>query len=325
MIRQTGSGRRVSPRPLRQFTGGPCPGSETQTSPNPVSDQNALSVRECLILLAVAVTWGANTLLSKIALDSVPPLAFLTARFGLTLVLAGWLLRPLRGARWPMLLLIALLTGPVHFGLQFIGIARAVDLSPMVIAMQLWIPFSVLFAALALKEVIAPIRLAGIAISFAGVLVLAFEPSVFAQLDALALVAAAAASYAAASVLMARTGGLDPVQTQLWVAIASIPVLAGASGLTETGQVEALLSAPPIVTVALVVAALFSGLLANSAMWRIIQRHPVSSVTPWLQVSPVVAVVLGVVVLDDPLTIQLVAGVVLSLAGVFVVAMARQA
>jgi drug/metabolite transporter (DMT)-like permease len=44
-----------------------------------------------------------------------------------------------------------------------------------------------------------------------------------------------------------------------------------------------------------------------------------------LQVSPVVAVVLGVVVLDDPLTIQLVAGVVLSLAGVFVVAMARQA
>ncbi|MCU0882776.1 MAG: DMT family transporter [Hyphomonadaceae bacterium] len=289
------------------------------------ASNQALSARECLILLAVASTWGANTLLSKIALGFVPPLAFLTARFGLTLLLACWLLRPLRGARWPLLLVIALLTGPVHFGLQFVGIARAVDLSPMVIAMQLWIPFSVLFAAVALKETIAPARLAGVTISFLGIAVLAFEPSVFAQLDALALVAAAAASYAAASVLMARTGGLDPVQTQLWVAIASVPVLGGASAAVETGQLAALIAAPPIVAVALVVAALFSGLLANSAMWRIIQRHPVSAVTPWLQVSPVVAIVLGIVVLDDPLTVQLIAGLALSLAGVLVVAMARQA
>lgn len=288
-----------------------------------MSSQTALTPKDCLILMAVALTWGLNTVLSKVGVDAMPPLLFATLRFVVVVLVSGWMLKPV-GLRWKPVLLIAMLTGPIHYGIQFPGLKMAEDLSPMVIAMQLWVPFSVLFAAVFLKEKIPQLRLTGLIVSFAGIVILAFEPSVLRQLDAFLLTALAAAAYAGASVLMSRFGSLDPIQMQVWVALASVPFLAGGSAVFETGQVAAIMSAPAIIWFAIAFAAIGSSLLANSAMWTLIQKHPVSAITPWLQVSPISAVVLGVWLLGDPMTLQLLAGIGVSMAGFFIVALARK-
>lgn len=284
----------------------------------------SLSLRDCAILLAASAVWGANTVLSKIVVDLVPPLAFLTVRFAIVVALVGWMARGL-GAGWRTTLLVVVLTGPVHFGFQFVGFALAGDLSPLVIAMQLWIPFSVLFAAIFLKEVIAPARLLGIVISFLGIAVMAFDPVLIRQLDAFILVGLAAAAYAGASVIVSRAEKLDPLQMQVWVAIVSLPSLAAMSAMSETGQVEAVIEAGWFVWFTALFAGVLSGLAANAAMWTILQRNPVSAVTPWLQLSPVIGVLGGILVLGDTMTAQLGLGMALSLAGVIVVALARKA
>lgn len=58
--------------------------------------------------------------------------------------------------------------GPLHFGIQYLGLKLADDLSPMVVAMQLWAPASVVFAALLLKEAVTPLRWAGVGLAFLG-------------------------------------------------------------------------------------------------------------------------------------------------------------
>ncbi|NJR20446.1 MAG: hypothetical protein HC777_02555 [Hyphomonadaceae bacterium] len=112
-------------------------------------------------------------------------------------------------------------------------------------------------------------------IALLGVGVLVFEPSVWVQMPAFALVGLASIGYAAASIVMRNYGGLDPIQAQAWLAIVTIPTLAFASWTGETGQIASLLQATPIIWIAIFFAAIISGLVANVGMWRMVQRYEV--------------------------------------------------
>jgi O-acetylserine/cysteine efflux transporter len=282
-----------------------------------------LTARDAAALVLIATIWGTNTFLTKIVVDQVPPLFVLVLRFGITLAALAPFVRPM-GAMWKPLLLVSLLTGPIHFGLQFPGLAMATDLSPMVIAMQLWIPLSVLMSALFLKDRIRPLPLMGMVVSFAGIVILAIEPSVLTQLGAFALVAAAGAAYAAASVLMRRYGALDPLQAQAWIAIVTIPLLGAASAATEQQQWTRMMEAGWFAWFAIGFAALGSGVLANVWMWTILKRQPVSRTTPWMLAAPIVSLSLGIVVLDDPVTPQLAIGLAVALIGIAITALANR-
>lgn len=281
-----------------------------------------LPLRDSLLLVLFAVIWGLNGVLTKIALNDAPPLFLSVLRFSITLVVLIPFIRPIR-QMWKPMLAVCVLTGPLHFGLQYFGIKIAHDFSPMVIAMQLWIPASVAFAAIFLKEQAAPMRLFGMAISFGGIIVLVFEPSVLVQLEAFILVGLASLAYGGASVIMRRYGGLDPIQAQAWLAIVTIPALGLVSIFTEQGQLQTLTTAPPLFWFCVLFAALISGLVANVGMWRMVQRYEMSRTTPFSLLTPIVSIVLGVIILGDPVSPQLFVGGILALFGVAIVALAK--
>jgi O-acetylserine/cysteine efflux transporter len=274
-------------------------------------------------LLAIAVIWGVTPLAAKVAVDHLPPLLTAGLRMLLVvIVLAPWLRLPHAG--WGVLALVAVLTGPLHFGVQFAGLALAHDLSPMVIVMQLWIPASVGFAALLLGERVDPWRVVGILTAFAGVGAMAFDPVVFAQIDAVILVATAATFYSAGAVLVRRAPSLHPLTFQAWIAVVSAAMLLGGSAVLERGQAAAMASAGWQVWAALVFAALASSVIANALMFRLVQRYEVSRTTPYLFLSPVIGIALGGLVLGDKLTSEILIGGALTLAGVALVAMAER-
>jgi O-acetylserine/cysteine efflux transporter len=287
------------------------------------SSEAPMPARDILFLIAIAAIWGCNAVLTKIALGVVPPLFLSVVRFAITLAVLLPFIKPV-GHIWKPMLAVALLTGPLHFGMQFVGLNMAHDLAPMIIAMQLWIPATVVLAAIFLNEKAPLARVLGMVASLVGIGVLVFEPSVWVQMPAFGLVALASVGYAGASIVMRKYGGLDPVQAQAWLAIVTIPTLALASFASESGQIAALFKATPIVWFAIFFAALMSGLVANVGMWRMVQRYEVSRTTPFSLLTPLIAIVLGVVVLGDPVTSQLLIGGLLSLAGVAVVALVRR-
>lgn len=274
-------------------------------------------------LAAIALIWGINNLLAKLAVDAIPPLLTAGLRFGVALVvLLPWLRAPKVGRG--MLALVAVLTGFIHQGIQYAGLAMAKDLSPMVIAMQLWIPASVGFAALWLKERPGPWRLCGIVAAFAGIAAMAADPVVFRQIGALALVAGAACIYGAAAVLVRRAPAVHPLTYQAWIAAFAAPGLCLASALFEHGQRAALAAAPWTIWACIAFAAVASSVVANAMMFRLVQRYEVSRTTPFLFVSPVIGVGLGVAVLGDPVTPQFLLGAVVTLVGVGLVAMGER-
>ncbi|MES1203481.1 MAG: EamA family transporter, partial [Pseudomonadota bacterium] len=113
-----------------------------------MSASRAFSPLDLAQLLAVAAIWGANNIAAKVALATFPPLMTVAMRFGVVLLVLLPFLKPPPAGTFKLVLPMVVLMGPVHFGLLYLGLSLAHDVGPMVIAMQLWAPFSVLFASI---------------------------------------------------------------------------------------------------------------------------------------------------------------------------------
>ncbi|MGE0829003.1 MAG: DMT family transporter [Hyphomonadaceae bacterium] len=296
--------------------------NQPQKAPEQAPAQAArLAPFDVALLLGIGAAWAVNSLLTKIAVADMPPLLFCAIRFLIVAVLLiPYVRRPPAG--WGVLIAIVLLTGSLHFGFQNVGLALAHDLSPMVIAMQLWIPASIVFATIFLRERAGPWRILGVGVSFAGIVVLAADPTVFAQVGALALISFGAACYGGGAVIVRRAPKMHPLGYQAWIGIISAPLLFAISGATETGHWQAVRDASWFVWFAIAFAALAGSIGGNAIMFHLAQRYELSRTTPFLFVSPVLAMGLGVVILGDPMPPQLLIGAALTLVGVGLVAMA---
>jgi O-acetylserine/cysteine efflux transporter len=278
-----------------------------------------------LQLMSISLIWGVNNVFAKIAIDALPPMMMVACRFGLVLAAVFLWLRPPPKGQAALFFAMLLVLGPVHFGIQAIGLKLATDLPPMVVAMQLWAPCSVLFAAILLKERVSPLRWAGVGLAFAGAASLNFDPVVFSQGWALVLVGTAAASYGLGAVLVRRLGGgLDPWATQAWIALITAPTLALGSAVFETGHLEAARAAHWSVWLFIAFGAIVSSIVANAFMFRLVQRYEVSRTTPFMLLSPVITFTLASIILGDVITPQMLLGAAATMGGVVLVALAER-
>lgn len=284
----------------------------------------AFTPLDLLQLISIAVIWGVNNILAKIAVDALPAMMTVAVRFVFVLAVLIWFIRMPPRAMWRPFALMLLFVGPLHFGIQYAGLKVATDIAPMVVAMQLWAPASVVFAALLLKEVVSPLRWAGVIVAFLGTASMTFDPAVFAQGGALFLVALASVSYGLGAVLVRKLAGMNVWATQAWIALAIVPTMVGASLAFETGQVAAAQSAHWIVWAALIFGGLVSSIVANAFLFSLVQKYEVSRTTPYLLMTPVISFTLAALVLHNQITPQILFGAALTIGGVLLVAIAER-
>lgn len=276
-------------------------------------------------IVAVAVIWGVNNIAAKIVLLHLPPLLSVGVRFLVVLIaLIPWLRWPPRD-RWPLLLLTLLCVGPVHFGVQYTGLSMAHQLAPMVVAMQLWAPASVIFAALVLRERVGVLRWTGVGIAFAGAASMNFDPAVFAEIVPLTIVASASALYGLGTVLVRKLGAShNPWVLQAWTAMLAAPTMLSASAVFENARFAQALAAPWYVWVLVAFGGIGSSILASALLFRLVQRYEVSRTTPYLLLSPVISLVLSPLILGDHITVRILIGAAATLVGVLLVAIAER-
>ena len=76
-------------------------------------------------------------------------------------------------------------------------------------------------------------------------------------------------------------------------------LLLTASALTEQGQIETIRTAGWEHWGSIVYSALMASIVGHGLFFYLVQRHPVSSVMPYLQITPVIAVVFGILAWGD--------------------------
>ena len=267
--------------------------------------------------LSINGVWGLTFIASKVGVSEFPPLFFSALRFTLiALVLLPWLRSPGAGAPLRSVLVIALVLGAIHFGALYAGIALAGNISSVAVAVQLSVPFSVLIAALCYGEPVGPARWVGMAVAFCGVLILSFDPEVMRYWRGLSLVIASALLYAVGINLMRGLRGVGVYQLQAWIAAVSAPLLYLFSFLLEVGQWESLLAANRYGVGAVVYTAIGATLIGHAGWYYLLQRYPVSLLSPFGLLAPVFGVASGVLLLGDRFGVRFVLGAAATLLGI---------
>ena len=289
----------------------------------PDKPHSPLTSLEISAIVAVLVIWGVNTAAAKVATETMSPLLVAALRFALAAACLAWFVRP-PFPDWKSLAIIVVLGGPIHYGLIYLAFWLAQDVSPVSVAAQMWIPFTALFAFILLGERLSKLALGGMAVAFLGVAWMTLDPHAFQDWKAILVGIAASGCWAMTTVIARRTTSIPPLKMQGLLALVALPGLAAASAVFERDQVAQILSATPLVWVCILWAGIASSVVATSLTFWLVQRREAGRVTPYLLATPVVSIAIGWGLLGDVLTVQILVGATLTMAGVALVALAER-
>ncbi|MGY0612879.1 MULTISPECIES: DMT family transporter [unclassified Luteimonas] len=280
-----------------------------------------MSPRDLLLILTICAAWAGNFLFSAYALLEMPAFLYTALRMGIVALVLLPFLKPVRREQWPRFLAVALCMNVFHFGLSFWALRLAGELSAVAIVMQSYVPMSALLAWVVLGERFAWRTGTAIAASFIGVLVIGFDPSIVEKPAAIAAMLVSAGFLALGTVLMRRLGGIGMLTQQGWSALIAVLPLMALSLVFEPEGIAALATASPRAWIGVSYSALVASLLGHGVYFLLLQRHPVAQLTPWLMLTPLLAVLLGILVWGDRPGPQLWIGGALVLGGVVAIAL----
>jgi drug/metabolite transporter (DMT)-like permease len=281
-----------------------------------------------LAWIAVCILWGTTYLAIRVALESIP-VALLA---GLRWLVAGVILAaivPLLGQRLPPLrmwrsiaiigfLMAVVGNGGVVWAQQFV----ASGLAAVVVAM---VPFwSVIVEALLPKgERVTGRTMLGLVVGFVGIVVLVWPELMLGGPDGRQFVygvvalQVACAGWALGTSYLKRnpTNGSPLGSLALQMILSGVMLMAIGTAAGEWHELS--FTARTFGAMAYLV--LFGSLLGYTAYLFALKNLPVSTVSLYAYVNPVIAVVLGSVVLAEPFTIRIVVACVLVFAGIAIV------
>jgi drug/metabolite transporter (DMT)-like permease len=285
-------------------------------------------------LAAVFFFWGTTYLAIRVGLETLPPTLFAGIRFVTAGAILLAFLRLLRGERLPAgrdWLHQALV------GLMLLGVGNG-----LVVWAEVWIPSGMAALLIATSpfwvagfeklrtdgERLSLRALAGMLIGFAGLLLLV-APDIFGAslgfnyLLGMIAIQIACASWSGGSVYakhhQARTAPLMGAAVQMLFAGLALTLLG-----TLFGEWRALHFSPRSLS-ALVYLILFGSIVAYGSYTYAVQKLPLSIVSTYSYVNPVIAVLLGWMVLAEPLGWRMIAAMSIILGGVALVKTAAKA
>lgn len=280
--------------------------------------------RAILAAMLVATCWGGNYTASKFAFADFGPFLSLTLRFlGVALVLAPFALRMQR-PNYREMFILGMVLIVFQFACVFSALGMGLSITSAVVATQLGVPFSCVFAAIFFKDYLGPWRSLGLMVAFIGVMIVAGTPDASEHWGAFVLAVVGSAFWAGANIYMKRMQPTPPVvQLLFWPAFFSVIPLALLSAMFEHHQFEAM-SHASWKSWAGICYSLFLSSIVGYGLWnRLLSNYPMSAVVPYSLLVPVVGIAGGVIMFEDPLTLQVILGAFLTIAGVGVITLRR--
>jgi O-acetylserine/cysteine efflux transporter len=242
----------------------------------------------CLALLVVVI-WGVAFIATKIGLASFSPPELAALRFLIASLPALFLARP--PVSWPRLGAIGLTLFAGQFLFQFFGIAHGMPPGLASIVVQTQALFTILFAALVLRERPTRRQVAGSATAFAGLALIAATVGGDLTALGLGLTAVSAISWAIGNVLVKRLPPVEMLNLMVWLSLVPpLPSLALSMALDgPTDLARALGSAARLEIAAVLYLGVVATVFAYALWGMLLRRYPAATVTPFALLAPFVA------------------------------------
>lgn len=274
--------------------------------------------RDIGVAVVMNLLWGFNIIAVKMAVDSIEPMTAALLRQTIVLIVCGSWLRIVPG-RMKELITLGVMTGALFFVVINLSLKVATNVSALAIAGQLGVPFSMLLAVVVLKEKIHAYRIAGVALSLAGVGILVFDPRVASELPGILLTALGSFIWACSSLVQRNLRGVPVLTMYAWIGFVGTILLLPIALLLEPQGVANIPQIPLKSFGWVAFSAIGSTVIGHGSMSWLLQRHPISAVTPLTLAAPVVSVIAASLFFRTPLTPLMILGGVVALTGVSIV------
>ncbi|HJU67916.1 MAG TPA: DMT family transporter [Gemmatimonadaceae bacterium] len=277
-----------------------------------------------VFLLIAILIWGFAYIVTKSGLDAVPPMMFALLRYAV----ASLLLVPLALARgglkrlpqpvpWKTLFLMALAGVALYYVLFNLALAYT-SASQTALIQSAFPAIVAILAVLWLRERVTRQRFAGIGLAIVGVvLIVATQDDAAARNPMLgnALAFASVLSWSVYTILAKRISNADPIAVTAAISLIGTVMLVPAALLENADASLSGISRDGWLAI------LYLGGLASAASYLLYSRAlrdiDASLVGAFINLSPVIGVVSGVLVLGEPIRTTAILGGVLVLAGVW--------
>lgn len=286
-----------------------------------------MSLRDILLALLVMVIWAGNVIAIKLSVAELAPLTALALRFGLTGLVFLPFMRGLTRTTLRKLAEIALLMGFAHQGLLFIAMTY-LPAGITSILLQTQVIFAALIGIFIFREQTGWRTWTGIILGITGVAVMVGAGQNGRDEGFLTGFAIMILSTVALAFAYMRMKQLPPVQPATFLfginglafppVLAASLVMAPASWQNLPAANWAILGGVFLFQIVLV------GL--SHILWqRLLARNPISLVTPFVLLLPVLGVGLAVAMLGESLTLAMAAGGIITMSGVAIIILRRGA
>lgn len=277
-----------------------------------------LTPQDLLIALVINLMWGLNLIAVKMAVDLISPMTAAWLRQVMVLIICLPALRPIAG-RMRELAILGLLSGAIFYIFINLSLAVSTNISALAIAGQLGVPFSLILAVIIFKERIHRVRIAGMALSFLGVILLVFDPAAVDEELGIALTAGSCVVWAICSLIQRRLAGVPVLTIYAWIGLIGSLTLLPVALITEPEAMKAVPQLPLATFGWILFSALGSTVIGQGGMSFLLQRHPVSTVVPLTLLTPVLSVIFAALYFQTVLTPVMIVGGLLVMAGVAIV------
>ena len=277
---------------------------------------------ERLLAVSVPLLWGIGFTFAKAGLNEFPPLFLMGLRFTLAALTLVWFV-PIPRGQLKQIFWISLVGSTLQYGMTFTGLSM-LDASLAIIIIHLEVPFSVLLAAIVLKDKPGSQRILGMLISFAGIVLIAGQPSLSEQLPAILLTAAGAMTWAVGQIMVKRLEN-PPSGFALtaWIGVFSGPQMILGSFIFEDSQLESLANASWIGWGVILYLALIMTVLGYGIWYHVLSRNHVSKVMPVMLLLPVFTIASSILFLGEEPSRMIFIGAAVVIGGVSMIVITK--
>ena len=281
--------------------------------------------RHIALAVLLAFVWGLNFVFIRLALTDFPPLLLAALRF--TFAALPVVLLPRPPVSWPTLIAIGATLFVGQFGLLFPAMAVGMPPGLASIGLQLQAFITILIAAVALGERPSRRQLAGAALAFAGLALVATTVGANGvTLAGFLLLLGAAACWASGNVLLRRAGPAEMLPLISWLSVVPIlPLFALSLAIEGPAEIAAgLASATWLSLGSLAYIVVVSTIFGYAAWGHLLKLYPAAVAAPFSLLVPISGTLSSALILGERFGPLRLAGMALILIGLGVLVMPRR-
>lgn len=273
-----------------------------------------MKLRDALLATLTSLIWGFGFVVIAVGLKGFSASQLTALRFTVGAMPALFVPRP--RLPWRRLVLIGLTLFTGQFLLLFFAFAKGLPAGLASATQQTQVFFTVLLAAIVLRERPGLCQTIGMAVAFAGLAVIAATVGGDLPPTALGLAIAGAFSWAIGNILVKRSPSVPVLSLVVWASLVPpLPALL-VSALYDRVSLPAAFAGASWLSLG---AVLYLGVLATPlayAIWGdLLQRYPAARVAPFALLSPCAGVLSSALVFGEVFSPLRYAGMALILAG----------